>query len=138
METALTPSQQERIDIRKGRHTGTTRGLALGYVQCNLVVINQALSYEFLLYCQRNPRACPVIEVTDPGNPEPKMSAPRADLRTDLPLYAVYRQGVREPDRRNILDLWRPDSVAFLIGSGITFDQALERAGVPTTQTAGS
>jgi len=134
MEMALTPSQQERIDIREGRHTGTTRGLALGYVQCNLVVINQALSYEFLLYCQRNPRACPVIEVTDPGNPEPKMSAPRADLRTDLPLYAVYRKGAREPDRRNILDLWRPDSVAFLIGSGITFDQALERAGVPTTQ----
>lgn len=131
---SLTPSRQARLDIREGRHTGTTRGLAPGYVQCNLVVVSQALAYEFLLYCQRNPRACPVIEVTDPGNSEPRMSASGADLRTDLPLYAVYRKGAREPDRRNIIDLWQLDSVAFLIGSGITFDQALERAGVPTTK----
>jgi uncharacterized protein YcsI (UPF0317 family) len=131
---ALTPSQQARLDIRKGRHAGSTRGLAMGYVQCNLVVIRQELAYEFLLYCQRNQRACPVLEVTDPGDPEPRILAPGADLRTDLPRYAVYREGRREPDVSDLEALWEADFVAFLIGSGITFDAALERAGVPTTR----
>jgi uncharacterized protein YcsI (UPF0317 family) len=128
----LSSSQQTRLDIREGRHLGATRGLAMGYVQCNLVVIDRSLAYDFLLYCQRNQRPCPVLEVTDAGDPQPRRLAPGADLRTDLPLYAVYRRGVREADRRDITELWAADSVAFLIGSGITFDQALERAGVPT------
>jgi uncharacterized protein YcsI (UPF0317 family) len=129
---ALTPPQQARLDIREKRHTGTTRGLALGYVQCNLAAIPRALAFDFLLYCQRNQRACPVLEVCDPGDPEPRRLAPGADLRTDLPRYAVYRHGIREADVGDLRDLWRDDLVAFLIGSGITFDGALERAGVPT------
>jgi uncharacterized protein YcsI (UPF0317 family) len=128
----VTPAQQARRDIREKRHTGTTRGLALGYVQCNLAVVPQALAFEFLLYCQRNARACPVLEVCDPGSPEPTQLAPGADLRTDLPRYAVYRNGERLPDVTDLTTLWRDDLVAFLIGSGITFDGALERAGVPT------
>jgi uncharacterized protein YcsI (UPF0317 family) len=129
---APSAAQQARLDIRCGRHTGSSRGLALGYVQCNLVVIPQALAFDFLLYCQRNPRACPVLEVTNPGDPEPRRLAPGADLRTDLARYAVYRHGRREADVSDLRHLWRDDLVAFLIGSGITFDQALERAGVPT------
>lgn len=123
-----------RLACREGRHTGTTRGLAIGFVQCNLVVIRRKHAYEFLLYCQRNSRACPVLEVTDTGDPEPKRMAPGADLRTDLPRYAIYRNGQRLPDRTSILELWQDDFVAFLIGSGISFDQALERAGVRTTR----
>lgn len=128
----MTPARQARRAIREKRHTGTTRGLALGYVQCNLAIVPQALAFEFLLYCQRNARACPVLEVCDPGSPEPKQLAPGADLRTDLPRYAVYRNGERLPDVSDLEALWREDLVAFLIGSGITFDGALERAGVPT------
>jgi uncharacterized protein YcsI (UPF0317 family) len=127
----LTPAQQARLDIREKRHASTTRGLALGYVQCNLAVVPEKLAFEFLLYCQRNARACPVLEVCDPGSPEPKQLAPGADLRTDLPKYSVYENGKRR-DVSDIRDLWRPDLVACLIGSGITFDGALERAGVPT------
>ena len=129
---ALHAAQQARKDIREGRHRGTTRGLAMGFVQCNVVIIPQALAYEFLLYCQRNQRSCPVIEVLDAGSWEPKMSAPGADLRTDVPRYAVFRKGKRVADETDIKHLWQPDFVAFLIGSGITFDEALQRAGVPT------
>ena len=129
---ALSSAQRAREMIRRGEHRGTTRGLALGYVQCNLVIVPKADAYEFLLYCQRNQRACPVIEVLDTGSWEPKLSAPGADLRTDLPRYAVYRKGRRLEDVTDIKKLWQPDFVAFLIGSGITFDEALERAGVPT------
>ena len=127
----MTPAQRARSDIREKRHTGSTRGLALGYVQCNLAVVPQALAFEFLLYCQRNARACPVLEVCDPGSAEPKQLAPGADLRTDLPKYSVFEEG-RGRDVADVKALWRPDLVAFLIGSGITFDQALARAGVPT------
>ena len=101
-------------------------------MQCNLAIVPEKLAFEFLLYCQRNARACPVLEVCDPGSPEPKQLAPGADLRTDLPKYAVYRNGERLPDVTDLKSLWRNDLVAFLIGSGITFDGALERAGVPT------
>ena len=125
---------EARLACRQGAHSGTTRGVAMGYVQCNLVVLRRAYAYDFLLYCQRNQRACPVLEVLDTGSPEPKRLAPGADLRTDLPRYAVYRNGTRQPDTTDIADLWQEDFVAFLIGSGITFDQALEDAGVPTTK----
>jgi uncharacterized protein YcsI (UPF0317 family) len=127
----LTPAQQARLDIREKRHTGSTRGLAHGYVVCNLAVVPREHAFEFLLYCQRNARACPVLEVCDPGSPEPKQLAPGADLRTDLAKYSVYEHG-RRRDVTDIRDLWRDDLVAFLIGSGMTFDGALERAGVPT------
>jgi uncharacterized protein YcsI (UPF0317 family) len=133
-ESALTPAQQARKDIREGRHRGTSRGLALGYVQCNVVIVPQSHAYDFLLYCQRNPKACPVIEVLDTGSWEPKRSAPGADVRTDVPRYAVYRQGKRVSEETDIKQLWQDDFVTFLIGSGITFDEALERAGVPTTK----
>ncbi|MCC7519519.1 MAG: DUF1445 domain-containing protein [Verrucomicrobiae bacterium] len=130
---SLTLPQQTRLDIREGRVTGTAHGRAPGYLVCNLVVIRRALADEFLLYCQRNPQACPLLEVTDPGCSEPKRLAPGSDLRTDLSRYAIYRDGVREEDREDIVDVWENDFVAFLIGSGISFDGALERAGVPTT-----
>jgi uncharacterized protein YcsI (UPF0317 family) len=92
------------------------------------------LAYDFLVYCQRNPKPCPVVEVTDAGEPEPRQSAPGADLRTDLPKYRVYRDGVLDKEVPSIGDLWSEDSVGFLIGSSLTFDQALERAGVPRSK----
>ncbi len=125
-------SQRVRQEIRAGRITGTSRGLAHGFVQCNLAILPKECAFDFLLYCQRNQRACPVLEVTDPGSPVPKKLAPSADLRTDCARYAVYRDGVRTEDRTDITELWRDDLVTFLIGSGISIDGALENADVPT------
>ena len=133
-KTDLRSPGEVRLACRNGRLTGMTRGLAMGFVQCNLVVLRAKHAYDFLLFCQRNQRACPVLEVTDVGDPEPSQMAPGADLRTDLPRYAVYREGRRLPDTNSITDLWRDDFVAFLIGSGISFDGALEEAGVCTTR----
>jgi uncharacterized protein YcsI (UPF0317 family) len=130
----LVTPQEVRRACREGRLSTTTRGLAMGFVQCNLVVLREKYAYEFLLYCQRNQRSCPVLEVTDTGDPQPRQLAPLADLRTDLPRYAVYREGQRLEDVTSIEDLWQDDFVAFLIGSGISFDYALENAGVPTTR----
>lgn len=128
----LLESQRVRREIRDGRITGTSRGFAPGFVQCNLAIMPKIYAFEFMLYCQRNQRACPVLEVTDPGDPVPHKLAPSADLRTDCARYSVFVEGQRQADRTDILELWRDDLVSFLIGSGITFDAALERAGVPT------
>src|SRR5881227_3999565 len=84
---------------RCGEFRDVTPGLALGYVQANLVVVPRELAFDFLLFCQRNPKPCPLLDVTEPGDPEPRYVAPGADLRTDLPRYRVYRRGelVAEP-----------------------------------------
>lgn len=134
MNLAQLSPREFRMMCREGRYDGPTRGVALGFLECNLVIVRAEYAYEFLLYCQRNPRPCPVLEVCDTGSPEPKQLAPGADLRTDLPRYAVYRNGERCSDVTDIRHLWRDDFVAFLIGSGISFDEALERAGVPTNK----
>ena len=130
--SGMLESQRVRQEIRDGRLTGTSRGLAHGFVQCNLAIMPKAFAFDFMLYCQRNQRACPVLEVTDPGDPVPRKLAPNADLRTDCARYSVFVDGKRQPDVTDIKDLWRNDLVSFLIGSGITFDGPLERAGVPT------
>jgi uncharacterized protein YcsI (UPF0317 family) len=131
-DDTLLESQRVRRDIRAGRYTGNSRGLAPGYVHCNIAIMPKAFAFDFMLYCQRNQRACPVLEVTDPGDPEPRKLAPGADLRTDLSRYSVFIDGERQDDVDDISHLWRDDLVSFLIGSGITFDDAFERAGVPT------
>src|SRR5882757_5644572 len=84
---------------RTGELTGPTPGLAPGFVQANLVVVPRELAFDFLLFCQRNPKPCPLLDVTEPGDPEPRLVAAGADVRTDLPAYRVWKNGelVEEP-----------------------------------------
>jgi uncharacterized protein YcsI (UPF0317 family) len=130
MELGKTP-KEIRQAIRQGRYTGGTAGLAPGYVQANLVVLPQAEAYDFLVFCQRNPKPCPLIEVTDAGNPEPVGVAPGADLRTDIPRYRIYRAGRLEAEVTDITAHWRDDFVAFLLGCSFTFESAMQQAGLP-------
>jgi len=130
MELSSTP-KEIRQAIRQSRYTGGTAGLAPGHVQANLVILPQRQAYDFLVFCQRNPRPCPLIEVTDPGNPEPVGVAPGSDLRTDIPRYRIYREGRLEAEVTDITTEWREDFVAFLLGCSFTFETALLQAGVP-------
>jgi uncharacterized protein YcsI (UPF0317 family) len=114
-----------------GKLTGPTPGLALGFVQANLVVLPKELAADFLLFCERNPKPCPLLDVTEPGSPEPKRVAPNADVRTDLPRYRVYRHGELVDEPADIKQYWRDDLVAFLIGCSFTFENALLKAGLP-------
>src|SRR6266850_2449366 len=119
-----------RADIRSGKITGVTAGLGEGHVQANLAVLPKDYAYDFLLFCQRNPRACPLIEVTDIGSPEPTGVAPGADLRTDLPRYRIYKDGVLADEVTDASSYWRDDLVAFLLGCSFTFEWALLEAGI--------
>ncbi len=120
-----------RLRIRSGGWDRPTAGLAPGFAQANLVVVPRGLAYDFLVFCQRNPKPCPLIDVTDPGSPEPARAAPGADLRTDLPRYRIYRRGRLEAEETEITRYWRDDLVAFLLGCSFTFEGAMVRAGLP-------
>ena len=120
-----------RQQIREGKWRRPTAGLAPGFVQANLAILPRDLAFDFLLFAQRNPKPCPVIEVTDVGSPEPKLSAPGADLRTDVPKYCIYRHGVLEGEVTDLRSVWRDDLVSFLLGCSFTFESALLQAGVP-------
>lgn len=120
-----------RLACRRGEITGQTSGLANGFAQANLVILPQADATEFLLFCQRNPKPCPLLEVTDVGSPVPKRFAPDGDLRTDLPRYRVWERGRLVAEPNEITDRWRDDLVSFLIGCSFTFETPLRSAGVP-------
>src|ERR1700722_16760420 len=116
---------------RHGELTGITTGLAPSYVQANLVVVPKSLAFDFLLFCRRNPRPCPILDVTDPGNPQPLRVAPGADVRTDVPRYRVWHYGELIEEPTDIRPWWRDDLVAFLLGCSFTFENALLQAGLP-------
>ncbi len=120
-----------RQQARGGALNGPTPGLAVGYVQANLVVVPRDIAFDFLLFCRRNPRPCPLLDVTDPGSPEPRRVAPGADLRTDVPRYRVYRHGELIEEPSDLLSWWRGDLVSFLLGCSFTFENALQQAGLP-------
>ena len=127
----LTLPSEIRQRCRTGQLEAPTPGLALGYVQANLVVLPHNLAFEFLLFCQRNPKACPILDVTEVGNPEPKLIAPGADIRTDLPRYRIFRQGHLVEETTDIRPFWRDDLVTFLIGCSFSFENAMLNAGLP-------
>ncbi|MCS7046720.1 MAG: putative hydro-lyase [Gemmataceae bacterium] len=131
MELRVATGAQVRAQCRSGAWTSPTAGLALGYVQANLVVVPRDLAFDFLLFCQRNPKPCPLLDVTEPGDPEPKSAAPGADLRTDLPRYCVWRDGILVEEPHEVCSIWRHDFVGFLLGCSFTFEAALLAADLP-------
>src|SRR5262249_60070339 len=122
-------------DVRRlariGKIPGPTPGLALGYVQANLVIVPRDLAFDFLLFCPRTPKPCPLLDVTEPGSAEPKLVAPGADLRTDVPRYRIFRAGELVEEPSALGHWWRDDLVGFLLGCSFTFEHALLKAGVP-------
>lgn len=127
METSL---EWVREQIRTNKWTAPTAGLAPGYTQANLVILPENQAYDFLLFCQRNPKACPLLEVTDAGSPVPRLTAPGADLRYDVPKYRIYREGKLTDEVTNIEAFWKKDFVSFLIGCSFTFEHALLENGL--------
>jgi uncharacterized protein YcsI (UPF0317 family) len=114
---------------RHGEFRGATTGHAPGRIQANLMIVPKAEAFDFLLFCQRNPKPCPLVEVLAPGVREP-LCAPGADVATDVPGYRIYRDGELVEEREEVTSLWRDDLVSFLIGCSFSFESAVQAAGV--------
>jgi uncharacterized protein YcsI (UPF0317 family) len=116
--------------IRSDQWLGVTAGVAPGYVQANLAILPKELAFDFLLFCQRNPKPCPLLEVIEAGLTEPRLVAAGADIRTDVPGYRVFLDGESVADVTNLHHHWRDDLVSFLLGCSFTFESALVNAGI--------
>ena len=116
--------------FRKGEVVRPTGGLVPGQVQANLAILPRDMAFDFLLFCQRNPKPCPLLEVVEAGSTEPILIAPGADLRFDLPKYRVFRDGEMVAEVEDIAEWWREDLVSFLLGCSFSFESALIQAGI--------
>ena len=114
---------------RHGEFRGATTGHAPGRIQANLMIVPKAEAFDFLLFCQRNPKPCPLVEVLTPGGREP-LCAPGADVATDVPGYRIYRDGELVEEREEVASLWHDDLVCFLIGCSFSFESAVQAAGI--------
>ena len=118
-----------RRRIRTGEYRGHTGALARGFVQANLAILAADYAAEFARFCQRNPKPCPLLAMSEPGDPRLPELGEDLDLRTDLPSYRVFRDGELDGDVRRIGDLWRDDFVAFALGCSFSFEEPLVDAG---------
>lgn len=121
---------RERQRIRGGAHAGPTAGLAPGNVQANLVILPEALAHDFLRFAQANPKPCPVLAVSDAGSPHFPALGADLDMRSDLPLYRVWRNGELVEEPTDIRHVWRDDLVGFAIGCSFSFEEALVENGI--------
>jgi uncharacterized protein YcsI (UPF0317 family) len=121
----------ERRRIRAREHTDHTAGLADGFVQANICILPKDWADEFLLYCQRNPKPCPLLAVSDAGDPMLPELGEDVDIRTDVPAYCVFRDGELVEQVNDISHLWRDDLVTFALGCSFSFESALLEAGIP-------
>ena len=116
--------------MRKELLISQTSGMAPGHVQANLAIIPADLAFDFLLFCNRNPKPCPIIEVIEAGKTEPSITSPGSDIRTDVGLYRIYKFGNQIDEVTNISEYWRNDLVSFLLGCSFTFENALIESGI--------
>ncbi len=130
-EIDLSDPRGVRRAARTGHFTDHTSRAAPGFVQANLAILPKDYAEDFFRFCQRNPRPCPVLEVTEPGDPGFPTLAEDLDVRSDVPSYRVFRDGEYAGDVGDITELWRDDLVAFALGCALSVDLTLIEAGVP-------
>lgn len=129
LQSAL-PSEIRDL-IRNNKLIQHTSGMAKGYIQANVVILPERYAYDFLKFCYRNPKSCPLLDITEFGEFSFPKYGPNADIRTDVGEYYVYRDGVHVETRHDIKDLYGKDMVAFIIGCSFTFEHALLDADIP-------
>ena len=125
----MLPSEQARRDFRAGKSV-TTSNIANGFVQGNLAILPEKLAGAFHRFCQLNPKPCPIIGMSDVGNPRIPALGLDLDIRTDLPRYRVWRDGEIADEPTDIMAHWRDDLVAFVIGCSFSFEEALMEEGL--------
>ena len=130
VERSVAAGLRERLRIRAGDFSGTTAGLAPGNVQANLVILPKALAHDFLRFAQANPKPCPVLAVSEPGDPRLPGLGVDLDIRSDLPRYRVWHRGELVEEPCDLFHVWRDDLVSFALGCSFSFEEALVEDGI--------
>lgn len=117
--------------IREGKITTPTAGMCAGYAQANLVILPKELAYDFILFAQRNPKSCPILEVSDVGDKKLKFLGQDIDITKDIPKYRIYKNGILSEEYTSVENFWREDFVSFLIGCSFSFESELIEANIP-------
>jgi uncharacterized protein YcsI (UPF0317 family) len=128
--TTLATGLEARLAIRNGQHIGPTSGIARGYVQGNLAILPSDLAADFKRFCELNPKPCPLLGVTAPGEWQLPDLAADLDLRTDVSRYRVWRNGELVDEPADLHAHWRDDLVTFVIGCSFSFEEALIEDGI--------
>ncbi len=131
LDTVITEAAEARRAAREGRLDSHTSGLAAGFVQGNVAIVPAGVATEFEAFCRANWLSCPLLAVSQPGDPTLPSLGQDVDIRTDLPRYRIYRDGALAELRTDVRTLWRDDLVTFVIGCSFTFERALIRSGIP-------
>jgi len=121
---------EARRAVRRGDHRAPTAGIAPGFVQANLAVLPKALADDFFRFCQFNPKPCPLLAASEPGDPRLPLLGEDLDIRTDIPRYRVWRKGELVDEVDDLMQVWRDDLVAFAIGCSFSFEEALVEDGI--------
>ena len=129
-DRAVEAGAHARSSIRTGRFCGPTAGLAGGNVQANLVILPKALAHDFLRFAQANPKPCPILAVSEPGDPHLPSLGGDLDICTDLPKYRVWRHGELVEEPPEIRHIWQDDLVSFALGCSFSFEHALVEEGI--------
>jgi uncharacterized protein YcsI (UPF0317 family) len=122
--------REVRLAIRAGRHRGHTAGLAPGHVQGNLCILPSEYADEFRQFCERNPKPCPLLAMSEPGDPRLPALGADLDIRTDVARYRIYENGILKEEVADLKALWRDDLVSFVLGCSFSFEEALMNAGL--------
>jgi uncharacterized protein YcsI (UPF0317 family) len=130
VDRGVAAGSRERSRIRGGNFSGNTAGLAPGNVQANLVILPKALAHDFLRFAQANPKPCPVLAVSEPGDPRLPGLGEDLDIRSDLPRYRVWRRGELVEEPLDLVHVWHEDLVSFALGCSFSFEQALVDDGI--------
>ena len=131
MDYSLMHPQEVKKLIREGKIDFQTSGMCNGYAQANLCILPKEYAFDFLLFCMRNPKPCPVLEVGDIGSREIKTMADGGDICKDFPKYRIWKNGVLEKEVTDISEYWQDDYVYFLIGCSFSFESELLEADIP-------
>jgi uncharacterized protein YcsI (UPF0317 family) len=134
--TPLDTGLAVRLAARSGALDAPTSGLAYGYVQGNLAILPHDYAEDFLRFCQANPKPCPLLGVSEAGDPAIPALGADLDIRTDIPRYRVWRDGEPVDEPRDLKSVWRDDLVSFVLGCSFSFEEALLAADVPVRHIA--
>src|ERR1041384_1249195 len=119
-----------RRAIRSGNHRRNTAGVARGYVQGNVCILPREYAEDFRAFCERNPKPCPLLAESAPGDPRLPALGEDLDIRTDVPRYRVFRDGTLRDEVSDLRALWRDDLVTFILGCSFSFEEALMKEGL--------